>query len=82
MNNCFVVESPDDSIEGIYNTARDVARTFSYGGGVGVNLSTLRPKGVAVNNAAKTTSGAVSFIDIFDATSKLICQEGRRKRAF
>lgn len=78
VNNCFVLESPEDSIEGIYDTARKVARTFSYGGGVGINISTLRPKGAYVNNAAKTTSGAVSFIDLYDTTSALIGQSGRR----
>lgn len=78
VNNCFVLESPEDSIEGIYETARKVARTFSYGGGVGINISTLRPRGQKVNNAAKTTTGAVSFIDLFDTTSSLIGQSGRR----
>lgn len=41
-----------------------MARTFSYGGGVGVDISKLAPKGAKVHNAAKQTSGAVSFMDL------------------
>ena len=81
LNNCFVVDSPEDSIDGIYNTAYDIAKTFSRGGGCGVNISTLSPRGAKVNNAAETTTGAVSFIDLYNKTSELIGQEGRRKIA-
>lgn len=77
-SNCYVIEPPYDSIEGIYDTAMKLARTFSYGGGCGVDISTLRPKGSEVHNAAKTTSGAVSFMDVFEQTARVIGQNGRR----
>lgn len=77
-SNCYVVAPPEDSIEGIYITAMKLARTFSYGGGCGVDISTLRPKGAEVHNAALTTSGAVSFMDIFEQTARVIGQNGRR----
>lgn len=77
-SNCYVVQPPEDSIEGIYNTAMKLARTFSYGGGCGVDISTLRPKGSEVHNAALTTSGAVSFMDVFEQTARVIGQNGRR----
>lgn len=77
-SNCYVLEKVPDSIEGIYETAKQLARTFSYGGGVGIDISNLRPKGSPVNNAAKTTTGAVSFMETFSNVSSVIGQEGRR----
>ena len=77
-SNCYVLKPPGDSIEEIYETASKLARTFSYGGGVGIDISELRPEGYPVNNAAKTTSGAVSFMDTFEQVSRTIGQAGRR----
>lgn len=77
-SNCYVLEPVEDSIEGIYETAKKLARTFSYGGGCGIDISNLRPKGSPVNNAAKTTSGAVSFMQTFSHVSEVIGQKGRR----
>lgn len=77
-SNCYVVTPPTDSLEGIYEAAYKIARTFSYGGGVGVDISKLRPKNSPVHNAAKTTSGAVSFMELFNMTTSIIGQNGRR----
>jgi ribonucleoside-diphosphate reductase alpha chain len=78
MSNCYVLEAPSDSIESIFDTGAKMARTFSYGGGVGIDISNLRPNGAPVNNAARTTSGAVSFMDFFSYITGLIGQKGRR----
>ena len=77
-SNCYVLKAPEDNLESIYECAAKMARTFSYGGGVGVNIGKLRPTGAVVNNAAKTTSGAVSFMELYDLTTRLIAQHGRR----
>lgn len=77
-SNCYVLEAPNDSIEGIFDTAKKLARTFSYGGGVGIDISKLRPRGAVVNNSAETTSGAVSFMDLYSLTTEIIGQRGRR----
>lgn len=77
-SNCYVLPQVDDSIEGIYKTCSDLARTFSYGGGVGIDISKLRPKGSKVNNAAKTTTGACSFMNTFSDVTETIGQNGRR----
>ena len=77
-SNCYVLEPPEDNLESIFNTAKNLARTFSYGGGVGIDISKLRPNGATVHNAAKTTSGAVSFMDLYSMTTGLIGQKGRR----
>lgn len=77
-SNCYVLEPPKDNLESIFDTAKNLARTFSYGGGVGIDISKLRPNGAEVHNAAKTTSGAVSFMDLYSMTTGLIGQKGRR----
>lgn len=77
-SNCYVIKEPEDNIESIFDCAKELARTFSYGGGCGVDISKLAPKGARVNNAAKETSGAVSFMDLYSLTTELIGQNGRR----
>ena len=77
-SNCYVLKPPEDNIESIFDTAKYLARTFSYGGGVGIDISKLRPNGALVHNAAKTTSGAISFMDLYSMTTGLIGQKGRR----
>jgi ribonucleoside-diphosphate reductase alpha chain len=77
-SNCYVLPAPDDNLESIFNCASQLARTFSYGGGCGVDVSNLRPKNAKVNNAASSTSGVTSFMDFYSYVTGLIGQEGRR----
>lgn len=78
LSNCYVVTPPNDNLESIFDAGAKMARTFSYGGGCGIDVSNLRPKGADVNNAAKSTSGATSFMDFYSYITGLIGQEGRR----
>lgn len=77
-SNCYVLSPPEDNLESIFDTAKKLARTFSYGGGVGFDLGNLAPKGAKVNNTAKKSTGAVSFSELFNTTTGLIGQNGRR----
>lgn len=77
-SNCYVISPPEDNIESIYETAKKLARTYSYGGGCGIDISKLSPKGSKVRNQAKNTSGAVSFMDTFSQVTEQIGQNGRR----
>lgn len=77
-SNCYVITPPDDNIESIFEVGRKLARTYSYGGGCGIDISNLRPKDAVVHNAAKSTSGAVSFMDLYSCVTGLIGQSGRR----
>lgn len=77
-SNCYVLQPPQDNLESIFETAKKLARTFSYGGGVGIDISNLRPTNAIVHNSAKTTTGAVSFMDLYSMTTGLIGQRGRR----
>ena len=78
LSNCYVLSPPEDSIESIFETAGKLARTFSYGGGVGIDLSKLAPRGAKVNNSAGESTGAVSFTDLYSMVTGLIGQQGRR----
>lgn len=76
--NCYVIVIKEDSIEGIFEWCKEAARTYSLGGGVGTDISVLRPKGSPVNNSAIYSSGSVSFMDLFSTTTGTIGQSGRR----
>lgn len=78
-SNCYVVTAPEDNLESIFDCAKKLARTYSYGGGCGIDLSKLAPNGATVRNAAKVSSGAVSFMDLYSMVTGLISQSGRRK---
>ena len=77
-HNCYVMSPPEDSIESIFDCAKKLARTYSYGGGCGIDISKLAPRGAKVNNTAKETSGSVSFMDLYSLVTELIGQNGRR----
>lgn len=77
-SNCYVITPPDDNLESIFDAAKKLARTFSYGGGCGIDIGKLCPKDAKVNNTAKKSSGAVSFMDLYNLTTGLIGQNGRR----
>ncbi len=78
LANCFVSKIQQDDIDSIYQAAYECARTYSYGGGIGVDISCLRPKDAVVHNAADTSTGAVSFMELYSLTTGLIGQSGRR----
>lgn len=77
-SNCYVITPPDDTIESIFECASKLARTYSYGGGCGIDLSNLRPNRALVHNASKTSSGPVSFMDLYSQVTQTIAQNGRR----
>lgn len=77
-SNCYVIAPPKDNIESIYDSRKKLARTYSYGGGCGIDLSKLAPAGAKVNNQAEQTTGAVSFMQGYSQTTEEIGQKGRR----
>ena len=76
--NCYFMPIKQDSIEGIFEWCKEAARTYSFGGGVGTDISPLRPKGAPVNNSAIHSTGAVSFMELLSTTTGTIGQAGRR----
>jgi len=77
-SNCYVISPPDDNLESIYESRKKLARTYSYGGGCGIDLSKLSPAGAKVRNQAEHTTGAVSFMQGYSQTTEEIGQNGRR----
>ncbi|MGB9674613.1 MAG: adenosylcobalamin-dependent ribonucleoside-diphosphate reductase [Nanopusillaceae archaeon] len=78
MSNCYYIPILEDSIEGISKAMSENMKVFSWRGGVGNSFEILRPKGSPVNNAAKTSTGSVSFMPLFSNATQTIGQNGRR----
>ncbi len=78
LSNCVVLPEIHDSYGGIFFTDQQMAQLFKRRCGVGIDLSSLRPSGAHVANAAGTTSGAVSFMERFSNTTREVAQNGRR----
>ncbi len=76
--NCYFFKIREDSIEAIFDWCKEAARTYSFGGGVGTDISVLRPRGAPVNNSAIYSSGSVSFMELLSTTTGTIGQAGRR----
>lgn len=77
-SNCYVITPPEDNIESIFDSRKKLARTYSYGGGCGIDISKLAPAGAKVRNQAEQTTGAVSFMEGYSQTTEEIGQNGRR----
>ena len=77
LNNCFVAPQISDDLTDIFNKVALGARTHQRGGGIGYDFSQLRPKGTPTSNDA-IASGAVSFMDVFNAQTSTILQGSRR----
>ena len=78
LSNCFVIGQPEDSYGGIFQKDEEMAQLMKRRGGVGLDISTLRPKDTLVSNAAKTTTGAISFMHRYSNTTREVAQNGRR----
>ena len=78
LNNCYVVGINDDSINSIYKTIQEEARTYKFGGGCGHDLSVLRPSGDAINGTGGESCGPVGFMNLFSENTNTIAQHGRR----
>lgn len=79
--NCYVIPSPVDSRDGIIKTLSHMAEIMSRGGGVGINLSTLRPRYTYVKGVNGRSSGAVSWGGLYSFVTGLIEQGGSRRGA-
>lgn len=78
-NNCFTIDV-EDSMEGIYDSLKEDAMISKMGGGVGFDISKLRPKGDSLSRGGES-SGIISFLRIFDQSAKTIMTGGQRRSA-
>jgi ribonucleoside-diphosphate reductase alpha chain len=79
--NCYVIPCPHDSREGIVKTLGQMIEIMSRGGGVGINVSSLRPARAAVRGVNGRSSGAVSWMDLYSRATGLVEQGGSRRGA-
>lgn len=79
--NCFVVPQPHDSREGITETLTQMINIMAMGGGVGINLSSLRPQGTEAKGVGGESSGAVSWGGLYSYATGLVIQGGNRRGA-
>lgn len=81
MLNCFVMGTIPDSLEGIMDACTESALTLKQGGGIGMDFSSLRPRGALVNGVGSVSSGAVSFMDLWNTMCGTIMSAGARRGA-
>ena len=79
--NCFVMGTIEDSIDGIFDRLKESAQTMQRGGGIGCDFSTLRPRGSAATGSGRTSSGAVSFMNLWDEMCRTLLSTGTRRGA-
>lgn len=78
LSNCWVIKGPIDTIDDIFRACNEQSQLMKRRGGVGFDISQLRPNGAKVNNSAKESTGAASFMDLFSNVTNTIAQSGRR----
>ncbi len=78
--NCFVIPSPKDSRGGILDTLKQMVEIMARGGGVGINLSSLRPRGARVKKVNGFSSGPTNWAELFSVATKDIIQQGGSRR--
>lgn len=78
LSNCFVIEAPSDSYGSIARADEEILQIQKRRGGVGVDISNIRPRGVAVKNAAGTSDGIAIFMERYSNTTREVAQGGRR----
>jgi ribonucleoside-diphosphate reductase alpha chain len=78
--NCFVIPSPKDSRDGILDNLKVMIEIMARGGGVGINLSSLRPKGSRVKKVNGFSSGPMNWAELYSLATKDIVQQGGSRR--
>lgn len=78
LSNCFVLESPDDSYGGILKTDQELVQISKRRGGIGLDISKLRPEGMPTSNASRTSTGIIPFMQRYSNSINEVGQNGRR----
>ncbi len=79
--NCFVMGAIEDDLGAIFEAVKEASLTMQQGGGIGMDFSTLRPRGAPVTSIGADASGPVSFMDVWDAMCRTIMSAGARRGA-
>ncbi len=81
MSSCYLLDSPDDSLEGIYKRYTDIARLSKFAGGIGVAWHRIRSKGSLISGTNGLSNGIVPWLKTLDSSVAAVNQGGRRKGA-
>ena len=81
MSSCYLLDSPEDSLEGIYKRSTDIARLSKFAGGIGVAWHRIRAKGSLIKGTNGLSNGIVPWLKTLDSSVAAVNQGGRRKGA-
>ena len=81
MSSCYLLDSPEDDLESIYNRYTDIAKLSKYAGGIGVSFSRVRSRGSLIRGTNGTSNGIVPWLKTLDASVAAVNQGGKRKGA-
>ncbi len=82
LSSCFLNTMEEDSIEGIFNTIKDLALISKFSGGIGLSISNIRSIGSNIRNSNNKSSGIVPMIGVINKTARYVDQGGKRKGSF
>ena len=81
LSSCYLLDSPQDSLDSIYNRYKDIACLSKYAGGIGLSYSRVRAKGSLIRGTNGKSNGIIPFLNTLDASIAAVNQGGRRKGA-
>src|SRR6056297_4075516 len=81
MSSCYLLDSPEDSLEGIYKRYTDIAKLSKFAGGIGVAWHRVRAKGSLIQGTNGLSNGIVPWLRTLDSSVAAVNQGGRRKGA-
>ncbi|MEZ5380841.1 MAG: ribonucleoside-diphosphate reductase subunit alpha [Microthrixaceae bacterium] len=81
MSSCYLLDSPEDSLDAIYDRYKDVARLSKHAGGIGLSFSRVRARGSLIRGTNGLSNGIVPFLKTLDSSVAAVNQGGRRKGA-
>jgi ribonucleoside-diphosphate reductase alpha chain len=81
MSSCYLLDSPEDTLDGIYGRYHDVARLSKHAGGIGLSFSRVRSRGSLIRGTNGLSNGIIPFLKTLDASVSAVNQGGKRKGA-
>ena len=80
LSSCFLLDTEDDSIDGIFNTLKESAQISKNAGGIGISFNKVRAKGTYIAGTNGSSNGIVPFLKIFNETARAVDQGGGKRK--
>ena len=80
LSSCFLLDTENDSIEGIFNTLKEAAQISKNAGGIGISFNKVRSKGTYIAGTNGTSNGIIPFLKIFNETARAVDQGGGKRK--